>query len=117
MSLPPIKITIYKGKPDQPSEDFDPNEIKREYSTPIIPWGVLKKAASLTQSLDQENVTEEDMDNISALIVEAFMHQFTAQDLEAGADFGEMLTVLQAIVTRASSLVKANPTRKPASVR
>jgi hypothetical protein len=99
----PIKITLY-GAGEEP---------KQEYTCAIIPWGVLKKAIALTKSIDQNDVGEEDMDAIAALVVQAFGNQFTVQDVDAGADIGEMLAVMQSIVARASNLVQANPTPLP----
>jgi len=57
------------------------------------------------------------MDAIAGLIVDVFGNQFSVQDLDNGADVGEMLAVLQGIVARASALVKANPTDLPPKVK
>jgi len=100
----PIKITLYGADAEG-----------KDYSRSIIPWGILKKAIALTKSIDQENVEEKDMDAIAALIVEAFGDQFSIQDLDNGADIGEMIAVLENIVARASTLVKSNPTMMPSS--
>ena len=96
----PIKITLYEAN----------NEIKQEYSRSMIPWGVLKKAIQLTKNIDQDAIGEKDIDAIAGLIVEAFGSQFTIQELDAHADVGDMIHVLQNIVTRATTLVAANPT-------
>lgn len=104
MTGSPIKITLYES---------GNQEVKQEYSCLIIPWGVLKKAIALTKSIDEENVGVEDLDAIAALVVQAFGNQFTVQDLDAGADISEMLTVLQSIVARAGALITENPTHLP----
>lgn len=98
-----ITITLYSAD----------NEVKQTYTRTVIPWGILKKAIALTRSLDQEQVGSEDIDAVAALVVEAFGSQFTVQDLDQGADIGEMMSVLQGIVARASALVKVNPTVTP----
>jgi len=98
-----LQITLYQAN----------DEIKQTFTRTIIPWGVLKKAITLTRSLDEENITEKDMDSIAGLVVEAFGNQFTIKDLDESSDIGEMLSVLKNIVTRASMLVQANPTIPP----
>lgn len=99
----PITIVLY-GPED---------EAKKTYSRSVIPWGILKKAIVLTKLIDESNVTENDIDAIASLIVEVFGNQFSIVDLDAGADVGEMLAAVQAIVSRASALVKTNPTIPP----
>ncbi len=105
MAGTPIIITLY-------GPDSEPG---KEYSRSIVPWGVLKKAIALTKSIDQKNVTEADMDAIAGLVVEVFGGQFTLQELDQGADIGELLSILQSIVARAGTLVRANPTPVPVS--
>jgi hypothetical protein len=99
MTGTPITITIY-----------DAHDEPKPYSRTVIPWGVLKKAIALTKTIEKEHVTEQDMDAIAGLIVDAFGNQFAIEDLDKGADIGDMLAVLQSIVARASALVQANPT-------
>ena len=96
----PLEITLYTQN----------DEVKKTYTRSIIPWRVLKKAVKL-QSLDQEHLVEEDIDSIASLVVEAFGDQFSLDELNNGAELGEMMTVLTTIVTRASATFKANPTR------
>lgn len=95
----PLEITLYS----------DHDEVKKTYTRSIIPWRVLKKAVRL-QTLDAGHMTEEDVDSIAALVVEAFGDQFTLDELNSGAELGEMMTVLATIVTRASAAFQqANP--------
>jgi hypothetical protein len=104
----PITITLYGAN----------DEEKQTFSRMVIPWGILKKAISLTKSLDEKHVGSQDIDAIAGLVVEAFGNQFSIQDLDAGADVGEMISVLQNIVARASGIVQANqvnPTMAPGS--
>lgn len=96
----PIKITLYTSE----------GEVKQEYSCSLIPWGILKKAIALTKGIDQANIAEQDLDAIAQLVVDVFGKQFSIADLDTGADIGEMMSVLQAVVSRASGLVQANPT-------
>ena len=105
MAGTPITITLYGAN----------DEEKQTFSRTVIPWGILKKAISLTKSINAEAVGSQDIDGIAGLVVEAFGNQFSIQDLDAGADVGEMISVLQNIVARASVLVQANPTMAPGS--
>ncbi len=99
---------------------YGPNdEVSGEYQRSRISWGVLKQAVRLSKMLDQrkaEEMEEGDIDAIGQLVVEAFGGQFTTEDLDAGADIGEMIAVIQAIVARAGALVAANPTPPSATL-
>ena len=103
----PLSIVLY-GADDDPI---------KEYTRSIIPWGILKKSIALTRAIGKKDVAEADVDAIAGLVVEAFGNQFTIQELDAGADIGEMLTVLQSIVARAGELVNANPTVTPSRTK
>jgi hypothetical protein len=92
----PIKITLYNP------ED---GEITAEFVQTFIPWRMLKRAVALSK-LDSENMTEADIDGITNLVVDTFGKRFDAEQLMDGADMGDMLTVIQQIVAKAS---KANP--------
>ncbi len=99
--MKPLEITLYSQN----------DEVKHKFTRSIIPWRVLKKAVRL-QGIQQEHLTEENVDDIAALVVEAFGDQFSLDELNNGAELGEMMTVLQSIVTRASaSFQDANPTK------
>jgi len=107
MAGTPIRITLYSAN----------DEVKQTYTRMVIPWGILKKAIALMRSFDQASVAEKDMDAIASLVVEAFGNQFTVKDLDESSDIGDMLSVLQNIVARASALVQANPTMPPSPKR
>jgi hypothetical protein len=105
MSGTPITITLYGAN----------DEEKQTFSRTVIPWGILKKAIALSKSINEDAVGSQDIDAIAGLVVEAFGNQFTIQDLDVGADVGEMISVLKNIVARAGALVQANPTMAPGS--
>lgn len=92
MSGTPMKITLY-GEND---------EVKGEFSRSFVPWKVLKKAVALMPSLSGDEMNEQAVDAIAELVVEAFGGQFTVDDLNDGADVGEMMAVVYAIVNRAN---------------
>jgi hypothetical protein len=54
---------------------------------------------------------EQQIDALLELVVGFFGNQFTVQELRSGADVGEVMTVLMAIVGRAGAIVSKNPTR------
>ena len=83
------------------------------FSRSFIPWKALKKAIKLIKQIDLEDLKEEDIDLIAGLIAEVFGDKFTVEQLDDGADLGEMLAVLQNIMARANG-ISLNPT-PPAS--
>jgi hypothetical protein len=103
----PIEITLY-GPDDEPL---------KTYRCAIVRWGLLKKASRLSQQMDVDasgpDAAEASLSEVSQFVVSVFNDQFTVEELEAGADFGEVMTVLQAIISRAKGLVQANPTLPP----
>jgi len=106
----PITLTLY-------DENDEPRE---SYSRGFVPWGILKAALKL-QSLDQNNLTDEDIDRINALVVAFYGNKFSVQDLESGASLQETLAVLMAIMSRLEGdlpgLGGANPTLPGRAVR
>jgi len=116
---PALEITLY-GKND---------EKEKTYQRQIVPFGMLKKAARLMDAIENpeskarkkwytfwqkvdENVRPEERqaDAIADFVVELFDFQFTKKQLETGADLGEMMSVLVAVMARANATVKSNPT-------
>lgn len=96
----PLKITLY----DENSEPV------HTYTRSFVPWKLLKAATKLAKGLDPRDLSEGDVDALAALVVEAFGGQFTVDQLNDGADIGEMLTVLNLIVSKARTGMGGNPT-------
>ncbi len=96
-----IKLTLY---------DPETNEVKHEYTQLFVPWKLLKTAVRLSKSIGKslniEEMQEADVDALAALVVETFGDKFSIDELNKGADIGEMVTVLNQIVAKA----KGNPT-------
>lgn len=89
----PIVIRIYDA-----AGDFT------EFVRLFVPWKILKAAIRLAKLFNNkkiEDFTEDDADSLAALVVEAFGNQFTLDQINAGADISEMLTVIQNIVAKA----------------
>lgn len=95
-----LKITLY---------DPETNDIKKEFSRSFIPWKVLKRAIRLMKNFDVANISEDDADELAALVVDAFGGQFTLDELNDGADLGEMMTVLTGIMASAQGIVPNPP--------
>lgn len=103
----PIVITLY---------DPETDEVKATYSRAFIPWEILKAAIRLIPKIEGKDATSLDegiVDELAALVAEAFGNKFSAQEAGQGADLDEMSAVLMNIVARASNLMKnqKNPTR------
>lgn len=93
-----MQITLY-GPNDEPIGTF---------TRSFVPWKLLKQAIRLSAKLgDGQNLNEEAIDDLAGLVVEVFGNRFTVEQLNEGADVGEMMTVLTAIVGKAAP---ANPT-------
>ena len=85
------------------------NEVLKTFSRSFVPWKMLKKAVKLSKEVNFEDLKAEDVDQIAGLVVEVFSDQFSLEDLDNGADVGEMLAVIENIVARANG-VSLNPT-------
>jgi len=96
-----MEITLY---------DPETNEVVATHTRMFVPWKLLKAAVRLAKNLDPENMTEEDADQLAALVVETFGNKFSIQDLNNGADLAEMVSVLNTIIAKASGGI-GNPTR------
>jgi hypothetical protein len=91
-----LKITLY---------DPETNEAKATYTRTFVPWKLLKRSVRLMKKFgadfDVDSMSEDDIDELAALVVDAFGGQFTVDQLGDGADLGEMLTVMTAIMASA----------------
>jgi len=101
----PVTITLY-GEND---------EVKATYQRSIIPWGILKQAVKLNSEIDQKEVGEDDLDRIAEFVVAVFGDKFSVDDLNEGADIGDMIMVMRQIVSRATAVVNPTAPRVPQS--
>ncbi len=106
----PLKVTLY-----------EPNdEIRATFTKNRIPWGVLKTAISLNESINTEDTSaigSDDMDAISTLVVDAFGGQFTVQDLELYSSIEDVAGLMKTIVAKATAAMgSVNPTPAPKTV-
>jgi len=56
----------------------------------------------------------ETLDEMCAIVVELFGHQFTAEELDAGAEITDVIAVFTAITKHAAAMMPANPQTPPA---
>lgn len=98
----PIEITLYNP---------ETNEVVKTFTRSFVPWAILKKALRLQKTIDSEAMTEDDVDELAGLVVAVFGDQFTLDQVNTGMDVGEMVTVLNAVIARATQFTPpTNPT-------
>jgi len=119
MLLEPIKLTLYDPKTQEPI---------KEYQQKVITFEMLTAAIQLQEVMSgqpennrrwwwQKPIFDEKK-QISALlelVTEFFGHQFTVEQLRAGADVSEVMTIIRMITGRAGRIVTENPTKPPAT--
>lgn len=80
---------------------YDENdEIINEYTKSRIPWGFMKKALRLC-GIDDKNIDEKTLDEISDFVCELFGNRFTRKELEDGATMDEIFALLHSIASTA----------------
>jgi hypothetical protein len=108
-NLSPLKITLYGVD----------NEIKREVTRSIIPWGILERAIDLRDAFEnvetdaQGNPLNVDKDQIAQLtdfVVFMFDDAVTADELKRGASLGDMFALYRQIFSMVAQSMPANPT-------
>ncbi len=108
MSINELQTSAPAGTPIKLSLYNDDNEVIQEYERSIVPWRMLKPALSLMENANLSNMadlsslTEEDIDEITGLVVETFGSGLTVHDLDEWADIGEMVAVIQMIAAKAN---------------
>lgn len=75
------------------------NEVVATYTRTFVPWKLLKRAIRLAKTLNAADMTEDNIDELSALVVDVFGDKFTVDQLNDGADVGEMMSVLTGIMS------------------
>jgi hypothetical protein len=103
MSGTPIELKLY---------DADDN-VSKTLIRSVVPWGLMKKALRLGNTFNKinpEDMSESDLDELTAFIVAIFGDKVTMEEIEAGADTGDMMAVMNQIVAKAQGLMPSpNP--------
>lgn len=89
-------------------------EVKRVFTRSFIPWGVLKRTMKFAKLNENADIGVETLDEMCAIVVELFGHQFTAEELDAGAEITDVIAVFTAITKHAAAMMPANPQTPPA---
>lgn len=99
LTFAPVTLTLY---------DEDDEPIKT-YSKSVIRWGMLKQAIKLAKQLEgkEKELSEENLDALSAFACRLFEDQFTQAQLESGADIAEVMACFKAVVNRAGAMGNA----------
>ncbi len=95
-------LTIYDGN----------DEVLKTLRRSFVPWRLLKRAVMLAGKIDlahPETMTAETVDDLAMLVVDAFGGQVTLEEIDNGADLGQMLAVMTAIMSIARGRT-GNPT-------
>lgn len=85
-------------------------EIKTTFTQSFVPWKLLKSAVKIAKSLNPKDMKEEDVEQLTGLVVATFGDKFSVEDLNEGADMTEIMAVLQQIISRANGSI-ADPTQ------
>ena len=105
----PLKLTLYGVD----------NEIKREVTRSIIPWGILEKALDLQEQFeniefdkDQNpvGVNREQITQLTDFIVFMFDDTVQSEELKRGASLKDMFALYQQIFRMVSDIMPKNPT-------
>ncbi len=84
---------------------YDENsEIKATFVRSFVPWKLLKEAVKIAKNLNPKNMSEENVEELTGLVVAVFGDKFTVDQLNEGADVSEMVAVLQQIVSTANGV-------------
>jgi hypothetical protein len=98
----PILFSLYDKKDE---------EIK-SFSRVTVPWGLMKKAIKLSEEIDLEHPTEDDVDAMAGLVCELYGNDLTVQEIDASGDTQDVVSVITAIVSKAAAVMpkSENPT-------
>jgi hypothetical protein len=101
----PLRITLY-GVND---------EIKKELTRSIVPWGILERAIDLQdvfQNIDTAalaNVSRDQIEELTSFVTFIFDDQVTADELKRGASLEDMFTLYTQIFTIVFQVMQKNP--------
>lgn len=101
----PLKITLY-GVND---------EIKKELTRSIVPWGILERAIDLQdefQNIDTAaltNVSRDQIEELTNFVTFIFDDQVTADELKRGASLEDMFALYTQIFAMVSQVMQKNP--------
>lgn len=109
MTIAPLSIKLYGVD----------NEVKREVTRSIVPWGVLEKAIDLQEQFENvevapdgtpRRVTKEQIQQLTDFVVFIFDDTVTREDLKRGASLGDMFALYNQVFQMVGQIMPKNPT-------
>lgn len=95
------------------------NEVKREVTRSIVPWGVLEKAIDLQEQFETlevnedgtpQKVTREQVQQLTDFVVFIFDDTVTREELKRGASLGDMFALYNQVFKMVGQIMPKNPT-------
>lgn len=110
-ALAPLKIVLYGVD----------NEIKREVTRSIVPWGILERALDIQEQFEslpntengQPQLTREQVQTLTDFVVFIFDDTVTSEELKRGASVQDMLALYNQVFAMVAQVMPAsqNPTK------
>jgi hypothetical protein len=98
---------------------YGPNdEVSRELTRSIIPWGILEKAIDLQEQFQDmkvdaqgnpQNISREKIASLTEFVIFVFDDQVTADELKRYASLGDMFAVYTQIFAMVTKVMEKNP--------
>lgn len=105
----PLRITLYGVD----------NEIKREVTRSIIPWGILERALDIQEQFEDvelgadglpKKIDREQIQLLTDFVVFVFDDAVTRDELKRGASLADMFALYQQIFRMVGQIMPKNPT-------
>lgn len=110
-ALAPLKIVLYGVD----------NEIKRDVTRSIVPWGILERALDIQEQFEslpttengQPQLTREQVQTLTDFVVFIFDDTVTSEELKRGASVQDMLALYNQVFAMVAQVMPAsqNPTK------
>lgn len=109
-NLQPLRLILYGAN----------DEVKRELSRSIIPWGILERAIDLQdefESLQADadggpvNISRDQIQKLTDFVVFIFDDTVTSDELKRGASVADMFNLYTQIFRMVSQSMPSNPTK------
>lgn len=109
-NLAPLRLVLYGAN----------DEVKRELSRSIIPWGILERAIDLQEEFESlqadadggpVNISKEQIQKLTDFVVFIFDDTVTSDELKRGASVADMFNLYTQIFRMVSQAMPSNPTK------
>ena len=114
-NLQPLHLILYGAN----------DEVKRELSRSIIPWGILERAIDLQEEFENLqdadggpiNISKDQIQKLTDFVVFIFDDTVTSEELKRGASIGDMFNLYTQIFRMVSATMPRNPTMPQAELK